>query len=304
MVFIGYPNRRRDVPFRFILPNLLTTIALCTGMASIHFSLKATTRTAADPSIPFTDVERIWEKAIACIFVAAIFDVLDGRAARMLRAQSSFGAILDSLSDLICFGVAPAMLLHQWTLSSCDLFGYNADILGLAAVMTFVLCSALRLARFTAAAGAVRVPPGTPEAPKTPAAASHYFVGLPTPAAAVAVLIPAMLAVSTWPRATLPDWFVMPFTFAIAILMIGRQHMFSLKKLRIPRRWVMAFFVLIGLIVVGVAKAPFLTISIIAGLYVLSAPLSVVMYRRLMRKVATDPSGDGIPSVESASLPQ
>ncbi len=288
MVFIGYPNRRRDVPFRFLLPNLLTTIALCTGMASIHFSLKATTRTAADPNLPFSDVERIWEKAIACIFLAAIFDVLDGRAARMLRAQSSFGAMLDSLSDFLCFGVAPAMLLHQWTLSSCDLFGYNVDTLGLAAVMTFVLCSALRLARFTAAAGAVKVPPGTPEVPKPPSATSHYFVGLPTPAAAVAVLIPSMLAVSTYPHASLPDWFVVSFTFLIAGLMIGRQHMFSLKKLRMPRRWVMPFFVVIGLVVVGVAKAPFLTASILAGGYVLSAPVSMILHRRLLKKASHD----------------
>jgi CDP-diacylglycerol--serine O-phosphatidyltransferase len=288
MVFIGYPNRRRAIPFRFLLPNLLTTIALCTGMASIHFSLKATTRSAADPNLPFSDVERIWEKAIACIFVAAIFDMLDGRAARMLRAQSPFGAMLDSLSDFLCFGVAPAMLLHQWTLSNCDLFGYNADTVGLAAVMTFVLCSALRLARFTAATGAVRMPPGvpTPEPPKPSSTSSHYFVGLPTPAAAVAVLIPSMLAVSVYPHTTLPDWFVVPFTFLIAGLMIGRQHMFSLKKLKIPRRWVMPFFVLIGLIVVGVAKAPFLTASILAGGYILSAPISMVMHRRLASRPA------------------
>lgn len=293
MVFIGYPNRRRDVPFRFILPNLLTTIALCTGMASIHFSLKASSRTAADPTMPFSDIERIWEKAIACIFLAAIFDLLDGRAARMLRAQSSFGAMLDSLSDFLSFGVAPAMLLHQWTLSSCDLFGYNADTLGLAAVMTFVLCSALRLARFTAATGAVRVPPGTTSAepPKPHPASSHYFTGLPTPAAAVAVLIPSMLAVSTYPHTSLPDWFVVPFTFAIAILMIGRQHMFSLKKLKIPRRWVMPFFVLIGLIVVGVAKAPFLTASILAGGYILTTPLSMIAYRR-----ATSSPADALPA--------
>lgn len=286
MVFIGYPNRRRHVPFRFILPNLLTTIALCTGMASIHFSVKASSRAAAEPNIAFSDIERIWEKAIACIFIAAIFDMLDGRAARMLRAQSSFGAMLDSLSDFLCFGVAPAMLLHQWTLSNCDLFGYNADTVGLAAVMTFVLCSALRLARFTAATGAVRVSPGTPlaELPKPHPASTHFFIGLPTPAAAVAVLIPAMLAVSTYPHTDMPDWFVVPFTFAIAILMIGRQPMFSFKKLKIPRRWVMPVFVLIGLVVVGVAKAPFLTASILASGYILMTPFSMMAHRRAMSR--------------------
>src|SRR5579862_5577676 len=118
MVFIGYPHRRRAVPFRLLLPSLITTIALCSGLASIHFSLKASAlRGFGGPEVVNPEVDRRWEKALACIFLAAFFDMLDGRAARLLRAQSPFGAVLDSLSDFLCFGVAPALLLHQWTLS-------------------------------------------------------------------------------------------------------------------------------------------------------------------------------------------
>ncbi len=121
---------RRTVSAAYFIPNLITTLGLCCGLASLHFSLKGD-----------------WQRAMALIVLAGVLDLLDGRAARMLRVTSRFGAQLDSLADFLSFGVAPAMLLHQWMLGSEGVFG-------LAAVVTFVLCSALRLARYTAAADA------------------------------------------------------------------------------------------------------------------------------------------------------
>jgi len=277
MPFIAYPHRRRTVPFRLLLPNLLTTIALCSGMASIHFSLKA-------GALPQAQADPVWEKALGCIFLAAVFDMLDGRAARILKAQSPFGAMLDSLSDFLCFGVAPALLLHQWTLNDVEINNRSADAVGLAAVMTYVLCAALRLARFTAAARVVKLAPGVPPPPE-PRPSPHafkFFVGMPSPAAAGAVLIPPMLAVSTFPHAQTPDGVVILFTFLISGLMVGRQPMFSFKRVRIPRRWVVPFFVLIGLVVVGAAKFPFFTAALVCGAYLLTTPLSMVMHRRLM----------------------
>src|SRR3954453_6143427 len=131
-MFIAPRSRKRAIPLRMIIPNLLTTVALCSGLASIHYSLK-----------------HDWDRALMAVGVAVIFDMLDGRAARLLRAASPFGAIMDSLSDFLSFGVAPGILLHQWMLSRYPLIGEN-DVFVLAALMTFVLCSALRLARFTA----------------------------------------------------------------------------------------------------------------------------------------------------------
>ena len=305
MIFIGYPHRRRAVPFRLVLPSLLTTIALCSGLASIHFSLKAGGHAAvAAASVAAGDLaaavardlaaaaaDRNWEKALACIFLSAVFDMLDGRAARLLKAQSPFGAVLDSLSDFLCFGVAPGLLLHQWTLSDCTVFGRKADALGLAAVMTYILCAALRLARFTAAARVVKLAPGVPPPPepRPPGPhATHFFVGLPSPAAAGAVLIPPMLAVAAFPHYATPDYLVVPYTLLIAGLMIGRQHMFSFKKVRIPRRWVVPFLVLIGLGVVGIAKFPFLTVALLCGGYLLTTPLSISTHRRLQARSAPE----------------
>ena len=284
MIFIGYPHRQRSVPFRVLLPNLLTTVALCSGMASIHFSLKAGAIKAPSPGIVSLDLDHRWEQAMLCILIAAIFDMLDGLTARLLKVQSPFGAVLDSLSDFLSFGVAPAMLLHQWTLSDCDIGPYRADALGLAAVMTFILCSALRLARFTAAARAVKPLPGAPAPePRPPNPLAHrFFTGMPTPAAAGAVLIPPMLAVAKFPHYETPDALVVPFTFLIALLMVGRQPMFSLKRIRIPRRMVVPLMIVLGLVVASAAKYPFLTAALLCGGYLLTTPISIISHRRLV----------------------
>jgi CDP-diacylglycerol---serine O-phosphatidyltransferase len=272
MPFFRYPSRRREVPLRLIVPNLLTTIALCCGLASVHFSLRAD-----------------WNRALVAVFIAAVFDLLDGRAARLLKASSPFGTMLDSLSDFLAFGIAPAVLLHQWTLANPEIRGMrdrDADVLALASMMTFVLCSGLRLARFTAATRQVRSsnsPP--PPEPRPSPLAQKFFTGLPTPAAAAAVLIPPMLETSSRVNYRVPDGIVIVYTFVIAILMIGRQPMFSLKKIRIPRRFVAPLLVAVGLIVVFFTKYPWIIICIFAGGYLLSAPFSYMAYKRAVRQL-------------------
>src|SRR6185295_10381274 len=127
----GIPEKReREVPIRRLIPNLLTSTALCCGLAALHFSLRGE-----------------WDHACLAVLFSAVFDALDGRAARLLRVSSRFGAVLDSLSDFLSFGVAPAMILYQWQIGKQDLLG-KYEFLGVAAVMLFALCSALRLARF------------------------------------------------------------------------------------------------------------------------------------------------------------
>jgi CDP-diacylglycerol--serine O-phosphatidyltransferase len=274
MPFFRYPDRRREVPLRMIIPNLLTTIALCSGLASVHFSLKAD-----------------WDMALKAVLVAALFDLLDGRAARLLKATSPFGTMLDSLSDFLSFGMAPAVLLHEWTLREPQVLGRDADVFALAAMMTFVLCSGLRLARFTAATRQVRSSAAPAPEPRPNPLASKYFTGLPTPAAAAAVLIPPMLDISPKVHVRLYDWVVILFTFVVAFMMIGRQPMFSLKKIRIPRRLVAPLLVLVGLFVVAVIKFPWITAAVVAGGYLLTAPLSYTSYRRAVRRQRAEGSG-------------
>jgi CDP-diacylglycerol--serine O-phosphatidyltransferase len=259
--------RRPDVPIRHVIPNLLTTVSLCSGLTSIHFSLKGDE----------------WDKALFSIAIAAIFDTLDGRAARLLRASTRFGAVLDSLADFLSFGVAPAILLHQWMLAD------KGGAFGLAAVMTFVLCAALRLARFTSA----------PKLPPAKAALAKFFIGLPTPAAAGAVLIPAMLDISKWitlkreslsePANTTIDVvipsLVIAHTFLIAILMISRVPMYAFKKVRIKRGYVPLLLVSVGLMVVFLFNDTWLAASTLAAAYLCTIPFSFAAHRHTLAEI-------------------
>lgn len=258
-------GRGRPVPFRSIVPSAITTSSLCCGLASIHFSLG-----------------NEWDRALLAVALASVFDAFDGLAARLLHAQSKFGAVLDSLSDLVCFGVAPAMLLHQWMSRGTD------PAFTLASLMVFVLCAALRLARFTAAV----------EKPKTNPALSKFFTGMPTPAAAACVLIPPMLDQSKLFTYTLPTWAVVANTFFIAWLMISRVPMYALKNTRVKPRHRPVLLVLLALLVVGIVRDTWLTLAGMAAIYLMTTPLSWWHHRRIRSAgAAPDISADNEPAI-------
>ncbi|MBS0195898.1 MAG: phosphatidylcholine/phosphatidylserine synthase [Planctomycetes bacterium] len=267
---------KAEIPVAALIPNVLTTLALSSGLASIHFSL----------------MEK-WEKAIIAIALSMVFDTLDGRAARLLRVSSKFGAVLDSLSDFVSFGVAPAIILHQWLLKS-DPVPAKAVVtpLELAAVMIYALCAGLRLARFTA----------TPPAPKS-AAAANYFVGMPTPAAAAAVMIPAMIMVSddiTWRP---PEWVSMSLAFVIGLLMVSRVPTFAFKKLTINRRLVAPLLILVGLFVVSLATHFWATLAGLAAFNLALTPVSWIMRARSRSaEVADAAMHAGTPAGSSSAI--
>ncbi len=132
-----------------LIPNLITVSAVCAGLTGIRFA-----------------VDGRWEHAVIAIIVAAILDALDGRMARILNASSEFGAQLDSLSDIVSFGVAPALVLYFWSLQT-------AGGIGWAVTLFFIVCCGLRLARFNSMLG------------KLPPYAYNYFTGVPAPAGAL-----------------------------------------------------------------------------------------------------------------------
>ncbi len=144
------PKRERikGQSFNRMIPNILTMLALCAGLTALKFGL-----------------EEKWEAAVISIVVAAVLDALDGRVARLLRGTSKFGAELDSLSDFIAFGVAPALLLFLWTMK-------EAGPIGWVPVLLFSVCCALRLARFNT----------NMDGPEPPSWARNYFIGVPAPA--------------------------------------------------------------------------------------------------------------------------
>lgn len=243
-----------------LLPNLLTTLAVCSGLASLHFSLKGEL-----------------ERAVAAIVVAAIFDALDGRAARLLRVSSKFGAVLDSLSDFLAFGVAPAVVLYQWKLK-------GAEVPGSAAAMTYALCAALRLARFTAADM-----PGAREPAAKADRPSHFFTGMPSPAGAGVALLLPMLAFSDTLGFDSPTWLVIAMTFVVGVAMISRVPMFSLKGLHVKRHYVAPFLVLVGLIVVAAVRDVWLTLAAMSTIYLLLIPVAWISVRTRDRRAGASP---------------
>ncbi|HXP31719.1 MAG TPA: phosphatidylcholine/phosphatidylserine synthase [Stellaceae bacterium] len=229
-----------------MIPNILTLLALCAGMTAIRLAL----------------AER-YEAAVTAIIIAGVLDGLDGRIARMLRVISSFGAQLDSLSDFVSFGVAPALLLYIWTMG--ELRG-----IGWALVLLFGVCCALRLARFNTQIGA-----------ELPPFAYNFFTGVPAPAGAGLVMLPMML------------WFETGFGFfrspylngvvlaTVAAVMVSRIPTYSFKRLRVPREWVLPVLLVFGGLAAFLTTEPWATLLAVGALYLISIPVSIRSYRRL-----------------------
>jgi CDP-diacylglycerol--serine O-phosphatidyltransferase len=231
-----------------MIPNILTLLALCAGMTAIRLGLSGK-----------------YEPAVTAIIVAGILDGIDGRLARLLKGTTSFGAQLDSLSDFVSFGVAPAMLLYVWTM-------HNFAAIGWAVVLLFAVCCALRLARFNTQIGA-----------ELPPYAYNFFTGVPAPAGAGLVLIPMILDFQFGLAVFRSPYLVAVVLAAVAALMVSRVPTFSFKRFRMPGHWVLPMLLVIGGLAAFVTTEPWATLLVIGGIYIVSIPLSIRSYRRLRR---------------------
>ncbi|MEP0233178.1 phosphatidylcholine/phosphatidylserine synthase [Roseibium sp.] len=256
--------RFRRVPLRLILPNLVTLMALCSGLTAIRMAF-----------------EDRWEFAIGAVLVAAVLDALDGRLARMLKGTSRFGAELDSLADFVNFGVTPGLMLYVWILN-------EAGSLGWIAALVFAISAALRLARFNVAL----------DDPSKPAWAANFFTGVPAPAGALIVLMPIY-----WEfLGLLPHWpefapGVALYAIAVAFLMISRLPTFSGKRVgtRVRRDFVLPLFVFAVLIVALTVSYPFQMLAVGSALYLVSIPFawrSHGAYLKADQTLAADDDGD------------
>lgn len=234
-----------SLPFRKIAPNIVTTLALCAGVTSIRYAIMDN-----------------WWKAVICIFLAALFDVLDGRVARMLKGSTKFGAELDSLSDFVSFGVAPAILIYQWTLHDLPKFGWFFCLL-------FSICMAMRLARFNTML----------EDEPQPSYWSNFFVGVPAPAAAALAILPIMLSFE-FPEFEFlrSNWFCGTILSVVAMLMISRIPTISTKKMKIPTYMVLPMLVVVVLFATLIFTQPWLVLSIMTVFYAISIPIGVFYF--------------------------
>jgi CDP-diacylglycerol--serine O-phosphatidyltransferase len=199
--------------------------------------------------------------------VAAVLDGLDGNSARILHSTSKIGAQLDSLADFFSFGVAPAMLVYLWTL-------HDVRGVGWALAMLFATCCALRLARFNSEL----------DLPDRPRWSYFFFTGIPAPAAAGLALAPMMLSFVVgdgWPRNWVLNAVVLVF---VAVMMVSRVPTFSLKRVRIQPHMILPTLVIASAAIAGLVVETWLTLSVLAGLYVLSIPFSIIAATRLRRR--------------------
>jgi CDP-diacylglycerol--serine O-phosphatidyltransferase len=220
-------------------------------------------------------IQERWELAVTAIIIAAVLDSLDGRLARRMGATTKFGAELDSLSDFLCFGVAPALLVYLWSLQAGGGFGWILSLL-------FAVCAALRLARFNTRLGVSDLPPW----------AGNFFTGVPAPAGAGAALLPMMVYFQwggAWVRHPVLNACVLLF---VGALMISRLPTFSFKRMKVPHRWVLPGLMLVGLLAAFGATAPWATLTVMIVVYLTTIPFAVLKYRQLQTASENVPAAD------------
>lgn len=253
LIFPGQ-GRLQSLSFNKMLPNMVTLLALCAGLTSIRYGLREE-----------------WERAVISIFLAALFDGIDGRIARLLKATSKFGAELDSLSDFISFGVAPAVLLYMWGLSSAGGIGWALSLL-------LAVCCALRLARFNTMLGE----------PDLPSWAHNYFTGVPAPAAAGLALLPMVLSFEFDGGLFHSVPVIALFVLIVSFLMVSRIPTYSFKRFRIPAAWALPSLLLVGMLAAFLVTEPWATIGILGVIYLSSIPLSLRSFRKLTERAKRD----------------
>ena len=234
---------------RMILPNMLTLIGVCIGLTSIRFALDGK-----------------FEFAIIAIILAAIIDGLDGRIARLIKGTSKVGKELDSLTDMISFGVAPAFIMYFWKLNTLGRFGWLVCLI-------YVICVALRLARFNINSN------------QEPSWRDNFFEGVPSPAGGILVLTPLIISLTNFDYISINYNIVVPaFFVTTSLLLISKFPSYSFKKIVIQRKT--TIFLLFGIILFfGLLLIyPFNVIAISSIIYLTMLPISFFHYQKLKKQ--------------------
>ena len=238
-----------DRKARMILPNMLTLIGVCIGLSSIKFALDGK-----------------FELSIVAIIFAALIDGLDGRIARLIKGTSKVGKELDSLTDVISFGVAPSFIMYFWSLNNLGKFGWLLCLI-------YVVCVALRLARFNVNSN------------EEPSWKDNFFEGVPSPAGGILVLIPLILSLSGFDFLIISYNILVPvFFISVSFLLISKFPTYSLKKIIIPRS--MTVFLLFGIVLFfGLLLIyPFKVIFLSGFIYLSLIPISFLHYRKINKQ--------------------
>ena len=227
-----------------LLPNALTIFGVCLGLSSIKFALDAN-----------------YSMSVIAIGFAAILDTLDGRVARLIKGTSKVGKELDSLTDVISFGVAPGFIIYFWSLNEIGKFGWML-------VLIYTVCCALRLARFNLT-----------EIDENENWKINFFEGVPSPAAAGLVLLPLILSISGLFKFENYAILSAIMIFIISILMVSNIPTYSLKRILIPRSLTIFLLLGLGIYISLLIFYTFQTLFFTGVLYLFLIPLSYFHYK-------------------------
>ena len=242
---------------RYLLPNILTLGGVCLGISSIKFSIDGN-----------------FSLAVTLILLAAILDALDGRIARLIKGTSEFGKELDSLTDFVSFGIAPVLILYFWEL---NVYGK----LGWAIALIYSVCCVLRLARFNLTKNESQQ-----------VWKNNFFEGLPSPAGGLLILTPLIYELSSFNLNINIKIFTPYLTIFIAILLVSKIPTLSLKKISISSKTTIFLLLTAGIIFISLLFFTFETLLIFGIVYLLSIPMSILIFKKQEKKYATKISDD------------
>lgn len=242
--------RPRALTLRMMLPNAITAAALGTGLTGIKFAVSGD-----------------WNLAVGAVILAGFLDGVDGRIARLLKAQSRFGAELDSLADSLSFGMAPALIIYLWSLQDLHRFGWIA-------ALAYAICCALRLARFNA-----RI-----DVDEQPHKSAGFLTGVPAPVGAGLAFLPFYLWNETGIEWLRDSVYVALWLSLIAVLMISNLATLSWGSLR-PRRGLRLELIALAALIFGALLVePWWTLSAISFVYLALLPFGLLRYARVRRQ--------------------
>ena len=242
---------------RYLLPNILTLGGVCLGISSIKFSIDGN-----------------FSLAVTLILLAAILDALDGRIARLIKGTSEFGKELDSLTDFVSFGIAPVLILYFWEL---NVYGK----LGWAIALIYSVCCVLRLARFNLTKNESQQ-----------VWKNNFFEGVPSPAGGLLILTPLIYELSSFNLNINIKIFTPYLTIFIAILLVSKIPTLSLKKISISSKTTIFLLLTAGIIFISLLFFTFETLLIFGIVYLLSIPMSILIFKKQEKKYATKISDD------------
>lgn len=242
------PEKRRSFPITRLFPNMVTLAGLCCGLSAVRFAMLGK-----------------WELSVTMLVAAAVIDGLDGAVARLLKATSEFGAQLDSLSDIVSFGIAPALVMYLWTLQDITRGGWSVALF-------FVVCCALRLARFNTAmheAGDV-----VNEDERARFKKKNYFTGVPAPAGAMLGIWPLTISLEGMDMFKTTPQLAMVYMVIVGGLMVSRIPTFSLKKIRITSDYILPSMLIAGTFITTLIVEPWHTLAVTGVMYLCSIGFS------------------------------